>query len=384
VTRLPLVVLWCLACCLPACARNYRLDDSLSVSDAPADVFRLVWQKKLVRRSLLDFRPQEWATAAIDDGGRLYVGSSAGVFWAFDADGRTIWSHKALGSISSRPTVDGSTHTVYFGADDGRIYALDSRSGARRWTYATQGTVNTPPVLSEGFVLFTTSEGRIYALDADSGKWRWQYDRELPEGFTIQGHAGVAVKQSTAFTGFADGTLVGLRVFSGDVVWTRNLGGGKKQFVDVDATPVVVGDMLVTSSYARGVHAISTDTGSIRWQYPVEGASAVTVDRGRIFFTAPEVGVVALDLAGHLAWRQAVPKGVPSVPVARGPYLFITGTETGLFAVDAASGRLLQYFDPGHGISAAPAVGAGYLTALTNQGQLYLFLVPSLRTAHAG
>lgn len=362
-----------------ACARNYRLDDTTPISEPPSDVFRVLWHRKLVQRKLLDFRPQEWATAAIDDKGRVFVGSSGGVFFAIDAaTDRTIWSREIGAGISSVPAIDGVAGLIFVGADDGRIRALDLKTGKQRWSYATQGTVDRTPVFSEGFVLFTTSEGRIYALDESTGKWRWQYDREVPEGFTIQGYAGVAIQGSTAFTGFADGMLVALRVYSGDVVWTRDLSGGKKQFVDVDATPVLMGDTLLTSSYAGGVYAVSTDTGSIRWQHPVEGASTVAVHDGRIFLTAPKVGVVALDTHGHLLWRQAVPRGVPSVPVAAGPYLFVAGTEMGLFAVDAASGRLLQYFDPGHGLSAPPAVNMGYLSTLTNQGHLYLFVVPSL------
>ena len=360
---------------LAGCARNYRLDDASPLAPAPHDVFQVAWQTSLVQRKFLDFRPQEWARAVIVDG-RVLIGSSAGRFQAFDAaSGQTRWSFRTQGAIASTPLVDRPTKTVYVGADDGKLYALDLESGKLRWSYATQGTINAAPALAEGFILFTSSEGRIYALDAASGKWRWQYDREMPEGFTIQGYAGVTVKGTTAFTGFADGTLVALRIFSGDVVCTRSLKGGKSRFVDIDATPALSDDMLLTASYASGVYAVSLDSGSIRWQYPVEGVTAVSVDQKRVYFTAPEVGVVALDRTGHLSWRQAMAKGVPSLAVCSGPYLFVTGTESGLFAVDAAHGRLLQYFDPGHGISAAPTVGGGLLSTLTNQGHLYLFRI---------
>lgn len=375
------LVCWLLALCcgLPACARNYRLEGGGGAAP-PRGVFNLLWQRKLVKHGFLSFRPQEWASGVIDGQGRLYIGSSAGQFMALEAgSGKLLWSVKTQGAISSRPHLDAKSGMLYFGGDDGRMYAVDAKRGTVKWKYGTQGTINREPVLAEGFVLFATSEGRIYALDAATGKWRWQYERELPEGFTIQGYAGVAVKGSTAYTGFADGTLVALKVFSGDVVWTRSLTGGKSQFVDVDTTPVIVGDLLLAASYASGVYAISADTGSVRWQHPVEGATAVAIHRDRVFFAAPEVGVVALDMSGRLIWRQSVPKGVPSVPVAEGPYLFLTGTETGLFAVAASDGSLLQYFDPGHGISAPPAVGAGYLSTLSNQGRLYVFRIPAIR-----
>jgi outer membrane protein assembly factor BamB len=359
------------------CAGNYRLEaPAASAKSAPLEVLNLRWHKKLVTRELLDYRPQEWATPAFGENGVLFVGSSAKRLWALRVqDGTPVWKLNTLGAISSTPLYSSTYKTLFFGADDGKMYAVDKGTGKVRWRYATQGTVNREPALSEGFLLFTSSEGRVYGLDAKTGKWRWQYERELPEGFTIKGYAGVAVQGSTAFTGFADGTLVALRAYSGDVIWTRRLTGTKKRFVDLDSTPVLADGLLLATSYAGGVYAISPDTGSIRWQFPVEGAAGLLVHRDLIYFTSPKMGVVALDRAGRIVWRQAIMKGIPSTPVAAGPFLFICGSETGLYVVSARTGRLLQFFDPGHGISAPPAARSGYLSVVTNQGWLYTFFV---------
>jgi outer membrane protein assembly factor BamB len=374
----PPFVIALLAVLSAGCAGNYRLEETRAEGAAttPADVLQLQWRKKMTTRKFLEFRPQEWSTAAFDQGGTLYLGSSAKAFLALRAtDGRTRWVLRTGGAVASTPLYSPQFSSVFFGANDGRLYAANTRAGKVRWSYATQGTINRRPAYSEGFLLFTSSEGRVYGLDAETGKWKWQYERELPEGFTIQGYAGVAVDGSTAYTGFADGTLVALKAYSGDVVWTRSLSGGKSKFVDIDTTPVLAGGMLLVASYSSGVFAVSPDTGSVRWQFPVEGASGILVHGDRIFFSAPKMGVVALDLAGRLIWRQAMPKGVPSTPVALDDLLFISGTETGLYAVSARTGRLLQYFDPGHGISASPAVQGKFLTVLSNQGWLYTFQI---------
>jgi outer membrane protein assembly factor BamB len=367
-----------MACQLVACAGNYRLEEvrSEGTPRAPQNVLRLRWQKKLVTRQFMDYRPQEWSSATFDGGGSLFIGSSGKKFIALRAeDGSEEWSLRTRGAVASTPWYSPQLKTLFFGANDGRMYAVDARTGKVRWRYTTQGTINPEPAYSEGFLLFTSSEGRVYGLDAETGKWKWQYERELPEGFTIQGYAGVAVLGSTAYTGFADGTLVALRAYSGDVIWTRSLAGGKSRFMDIDTTPVLANGLLLVASYAAGVFAISPENGSIRWQYPVEGASGILVHRGKIYFSAPKIGVVALDMAGRLVWRQAIPKGVPSTPVASGALLFVSGTETGLYAVTARTGRLLQYFNPGHGISAQPAINGRYLTVLSNQGWVYTFQI---------
>jgi outer membrane protein assembly factor BamB len=362
---------------LAGCAATYRLDDPKAAEAAPVAVLSLQWQKDLVEPGFMDFKPQQWATAAFGEGGVLYVGSSARRFMALRAsDGQVLWYLDIGGAVSSAPLVHAFSKTVYFGADDGNMYAVNSETGKLRWKYTTQGTINPQPVLHEGALLFSSSEGRIYALDAATGKWRWQYDREAPEGFTIQGYSGVTVHKGAAFVGFSDGVLVALKPASGEVIWTRSLSGDATRFIDVDATPSVAGgDTLVTASYNGGIYALEPGSGSVKWQLEVEGASSSDVSRGRLYFTAPRTGLVATDLAGNRLWRQAIPKGVPTAPVVQGPYIFVGGTESGLYVASASTGRLLQYVQTGKGISAVPAVNDEMLAVLTNGGSLMVFRV---------
>ena len=363
------------------CAASYRLDDPKAAEVAPVSVLSLQWQKDLVEPGFMEYKPQQWASAAFGQGGVLYVGSSAGRFMALRAsDGLVLWALDLAGGVSSAPLVHAFSKTVYFGSDDGHMYAVNSETGQVRWKYATQGTISPRPALHQGALLFSSSEGRVYALDAATGKWRWQYDREAPEGFTIQGYSGVTVHKGAAFVGFSDGVLVALKPASGEVIWTRSLSGDATRFIDVDATPTVVGeDTLVTSSYNGGVYAVEPGSGSVKWQLQVEGASRSHVTGSRLYFTAPRTGLVATDLAGNRLWRQAIPRGVPTAPVVNGPYIFVGGTESGLYVASAATGRLLQYIQTGKGISAVPTVTDKMLVVLTNGGSLMVFKVSPRR-----
>ena len=360
------------------CAGAYRLDDPLADQRVALNVLSLQWQKSMAPAGFMEYRPQQWASAVVDSRrGIIYVGSTAGRFEALrTTDGRRLWSVEVRGGVASAPLLHEPSEAVYFGSDNGEMYAVDAATGKVKWRYTTSGTINPRPVYCEGVLLFTSSEGRIYALDAETGKWRWQYDREAPEGFTIHGYSGVAVRGTTAYAGFSDGYLVAFRVFSGDVIWARSLKGDKEQFIDVDATPVFSGDLLLTSSYASGVYAISPDNGSIAWNYPVVGASNLAAQGGVLYLAAPRVGVVALDRAvGRPLWRQAIAKGIPSPPVVKGPYLFLGGTESGLYVASSKTGRLLQRFDLGWGISAVPALGRKILVVLSNGGTLSTFRI---------
>lgn len=372
---------WASLVLVAGCAGTYRLDGQRAAEVPAADVLRLRWHRQVSWPDVFDFRPQEFAGATWAADGRVFVGSSAGRFYALDRDGRTLWVVRTAGAVSSTPLFEPQLKTVFFGADDGVLYAVDAESGKVRWRHSTQGTLSHPPVHWEGLLIFTSSEDRVYALDAVSGRWRWQYDREAPEGFTIQGFAGVLVHKGMVYTGFSDGVAVALKATSGEVVWTRNLSGGKSRFTDVDATPVLMDDdTVVTASYGSGVHALVADTGSVRWQFAVEGASRVVVAGARLYLTAPQAGLIALDRMGRELWRQAMPKGVPSPPALLGRFLFVAGTETGLFVAAAEDGELLQYFDPGHGISGPPSVmGDDSVVVLSNHGHLFAFAVRGAR-----
>lgn len=358
------------------CAGSYRLDDPAAFEEAPRNVIKLRWQRRLVEQGFLSYRPQEWARAAVSPEGVIFVGSSSRRYHAFvGTTGRVLWTFDTEGAVSSASLYHQPSKTVFFGADNGKMYAVEARTGKLKWVYATQGTIRPRPTYSDGLLLFSTNEGRIYALDAGTGKWRWQYDREAPEGFTIQGYSGVAVAGLTAYAGFSDGYLVALRTTTGDVVWTRSLKGGKIKFVDVDSTPIFINGLLLTSSYSSGVFAISPENGSIIWNYPVEGASEIAVARDKIYFTAPKTGLVALDREGRQLWRQAISAGVPSRPIISDPYIFVSSTEAGLYVASSETGRLLSYFNTGYGISAVSEVVGNMLVVLANQGTLYAFQV---------
>lgn len=324
----------------------------------------------------MSFKPQEWATPAVGADGSVYVGSSRGRFDAFDRTGRLRWQVAARGGISSEPLLDERQGVVYFGADDGRLYAVATATGKLRWTYTISGVVRHRPAYSDGVLLFTSSENRIYALDASTGKWRWQYDRERPEGFTIHGFAGVLVAGGLAYTGFADGMVVALKPATGEVVWTRSVAGEDEasRFVDADATPVMLGPLVVCAGYSTGVYALSADTGAVQWQLDLPGVYALAERSGRaVYATAPKVGIVAIDPRGHTIWRQALPRGVPSAPVVARDYVLVSSTETGIYVASAATGELIERFSPGQGVSAAAGVGPRTLAVLSNAGHLYAF-----------
>ncbi|MGD0074413.1 MAG: PQQ-binding-like beta-propeller repeat protein, partial [Candidatus Binataceae bacterium] len=91
--------------------------------------------------------------------------------------GSLRWKFTAGNAVESSPTI-GSDGTIYFGSDDGNLYAVDPY-GNLKWNFTTQNSsiVRTAPVIgADGTIYFGVEGGRsyggIYALNPDgSEKW---------------------------------------------------------------------------------------------------------------------------------------------------------------------------------------------------------------------
>lgn len=358
-----------------ACASlTARSPESADEHPHPAGVAQIRWRTELHQHGLFEATPEECATGVLV-GGQLVIGSRAAAIVSVSTDrGQIQWATTASGGVDSQARFDAGHNQVYVGVDDGTLYAVEPAAGKVRWTYRAKGAIERAPEVSGDAVYVATAADRVVALDASTGKWRWQYERETPEGFTIHGYAGPKLLADGLLVGFSDGYLVSLNSGSGEVVWARSLAAVSDQFVDVDSTPTVVGNMIYASSYSGGLYALAAKDGAVQWRVPIEGVSAVRLAGQRLYFAAPRQGLHAADLEGHIVWRQGLTQaGDLTTPMVVGPYLVFSGSRAGLFIVDRDNGKLLEIFNPGGGVCAAPTLDPSgtRLYVLSNGGSLY-------------
>jgi outer membrane protein assembly factor BamB len=366
-----------------ACATPPRAHDPADTPASPAGMLQIRWRVQLHEHGLFEPSPEECASGVLAHD-RFVIGSRAANVVGIDAtDGHLEWSLPVSGGVDSDARYDAEHDQVYLGADDGSFYAFDPQAGTVRWSYRAKGAIERPAAFggagpATGLVYVGTAADRVFALEATTGKWKWGYERETPEGFTIHGYSGPRLGNGRVFAGFADGFLVSLAAGTGEVQWARSLAAASDQFVDVDATPAFVtggaGDTLYTSSYSGGLYAVDAHDGNVRWRVPTEGVGTITPFGDRLYFAAPRQGLHATDLEGHVIWRQGLTEaGDLTPPAVVGRYLLFSGSRAGLFVVDRESGDLLELFNPGQGICAAPTVDLATrrVYVLTNGGTLY-------------
>ncbi len=101
---------------------------------------------------------------------------------------RPAWPDQPLLQFDAvySPVVLGQTLFVGSPRDD-RVTALDTETGAERWTFFADGPVRFAPAAWEGRVYFAADDGHLYCLDAAHGKLLWKF-RGGPSGRRVLGN----------------------------------------------------------------------------------------------------------------------------------------------------------------------------------------------------
>ena len=119
-------------------------------------------------------------------------------------------------------------------------------------------------VAVDGVLFVETTQGRVVAVDGKSGAVRWRYD----SGLGIQVHRGVAVGDGRVYATMADRTVVALDAKTGAPVWKKQLGD---RTIGSLKTAVIYFDGMIYLGSADGQRGVATamdaKTGDIVWQF---------------------------------------------------------------------------------------------------------------------
>lgn len=127
------------------------------------------------------------SSAAIGSDGAVYIGSFDTHLYAFPPDSPwPKWKFQTGDHVYCSPALgrdaEGNTNAIYFGSTDGNFYALEP-DGDLRWSYYTGDPIRSSPVIGAGpngepdaIVYFGCGNGKLYALNTADGSRRWSFD----------------------------------------------------------------------------------------------------------------------------------------------------------------------------------------------------------------
>jgi outer membrane protein assembly factor BamB len=190
------------------------------------------------------------------------------------AMGHVLWRRRLPGTVAGGPLIDGDrVYVATQATPDGRVFALQLRTGATAWRVATKG-VSTPLALSGSLVVAVTDAGLVQAFDAATGT----------------------------------------------SVWQRGLGRTAR------ATPVPTAEGLVVATIGDTLYLLETGSGAVRGRLATPGTVLGTpATDGRRLYCATTAGrVLAVTLAGFtVAWDQPIGDAVYGAPALVGDTLYV-------------------------------------------------------------
>ncbi len=198
---------------------------------------------------------------------------------AMRVDGKILWRFP-VASESSTLYVDG---TLYFGAWDHKLYALDVR-GRRprvRWTFEAGGELNSSPAYANGTIYIGGDDGRVYAVNARTGRLRWRADAYAHFGRREYFYATPTIAYGRVYIGNTDGTVYCFGATSGRLLWTQRAG------TYVYTAAALWNRTVFVGSYDGKVYALDAGTGDVKWTYESPGSihGAPTVLDGLVYFS---------------------------------------------------------------------------------------------------
>ncbi len=200
-----------------------------------------------------------WSSSPLAFKGRIYVGSGDGKVYALDGKtGAVAWTYATTGRVRSSPATDGKT--LYAGSFDGTMTALDIATGKPRWVFHTKGnpvfpagSIQSSPALAGGLVLFGARDFNLYALDAKTGKEVWE--QSVKNSWVP---STPAIADGQVFVGSADGRAVfAYDLVNGRQLWTTPLDNL------VFSSPVIAGDSVYVASLGGTVFGLKRNDGRI-------------------------------------------------------------------------------------------------------------------------
>ncbi len=199
---------------------------------------------------------------ALDSAGNVYLATHDSsdknriAVFKFDAGSHLVWKFTDdLGvdrnRIISAPAIDTSSGLLYIGAsrsEDGCLYAINLADGSQAFkAVLPKGIVSSPAIAADGTVYVGCLDGKLYALNGRTGELRWSYSSGA---YFVLGSPSVD-GFGRIFFGDSDGVIHAVSPW-GEEIWSYPAQS------NISSAPIIAQDgTLYITSYDSTLYAIA-------------------------------------------------------------------------------------------------------------------------------
>jgi outer membrane protein assembly factor BamB len=192
-------------------------------------------------------RPGPVTAPPLVSGEWLLVASGESVSCYRVADGQKLWTNDDTGAVEQRPAIAGER--AYVPAVDGRVLALDLKSGKKIWEFDDIGIKPTEPLVHEGQV-FVGSEAKKFCRILPTGRREYCF----PVGAAVRGRPVADAKH--VYYVALDNVLRANDWKNGALRWKEDLR------YRPSAGPILVGASIAALGNVPRVQIFETQTGT--------------------------------------------------------------------------------------------------------------------------
>ena len=350
-----------------------RIPKSLQNLDDESIEFVEVWSKNIGQGVEGDYSYLEPAIVEKT----IFIADAKGTISALDSQtGKEVWTRK-LKNVVVGAGVHVNHGIVLLGTLKGDVIALDASNGNDLWKARVSSEVLSVPVTNGFIVVVKSIDDKIAVLDAKSGEILWTQNTLQPV-LTLRGSSAPVIVEDAIFAGFSNGEVKAFSPKNGSLLWSVTVSVAKgrselERMVDIDSTPLIVGDTLFVVSYQGNVAGVDIHTGRIKWSKEVSSYNSLADGFGSLYITDQDSFISSLDQkTGAVAWRQEGMKYRElSAPAAFDSYVAVGDYQGYIHLLSQVDGSILGRYKAGSSaIKAQPQVDENMLYIFNTSGRL--------------
>ncbi|KIN71849.1 PQQ enzyme repeat family protein [Sulfitobacter guttiformis KCTC 32187] len=328
-------------------------------------------------------------------GGRIFTLDAQSIVTATSSTGATLWQ------IDLRPARDQagdatggglvvSGDTVYVSIGFGVLAAVDTATGAVRWTQQLDASGSGTPTVAGDLVYVTAGDNTGWAVNRADGAVEWQIG-STGDTNNVLGAPAPAVTEDLAIFAFGSGEVQavfrrgGLNRWDASVLGKRP-GRAMSNVSDVTSAPVVSGDRVYVGNQSGRIAALDLASGSRLWSASDGAIGPVWPVGGSLFAVTDLNELVRLDAAdGSKIWGVELPNFVQRKPkkqsrvvahygpILAGGRVIIASGDGVLRSYDPSNGALVATAEIPGGATSAPVVAGRVLYVVSKNGRLLAY-----------
>ncbi len=221
-----------------------------------------IWQFNFGKSRSYEWQFDYFLSSPTISNGKIFIGGADGKLHIIDyKSGKELLLYTADAGIRSTPAV--SSDGVFFGDVTGKFYCLDL-VGKLKWKFSTLGDTVTQlnfsydrkaiissPVVNEDIVIFGSRDGNLYALNSKTGERKWMFD--FSRSWVL---SSPIIYNNTVIQGTSDGKFVNaIDIATGKEVWRTRTNDV------IFSSPTIVGDVVYTGAFDGVMYCMDAKTG---------------------------------------------------------------------------------------------------------------------------